>query len=93
MVLKLQQCFSIHKGTYLCNEIDGLLYSLMLQYEILEKLVTFINQRTFNVQGSLKCKTLGMWYSSRADDAGRGIRPSTDTSPYRHRDAGYDQPS
>ena len=34
-----------------------------------------------------------MWYSSRADDDGRRIRPSTNTATYQHRDVGNDQPS
>ena len=37
--------------------------------------------------------TLRMWYSSRVDDDGCGIRTSTDTSTYRHWDAGYGRPS
>ena len=37
--------------------------------------------------------TLRMGYSSRVNDDGCGVCTSTDTSTYRHRDAGYGQPS
>ena len=36
--------------------------------------------------------TLRMWYFSRVDDNGCGIRPSTETSTYQHRDARYGRP-
>ena len=38
-------------------------------------------------------KTLGMWYSSRAETDDRRVRLSTNTSMYLHQDIGYEQPS